>query len=254
MANRWQPSTGLLSCLLTALASSTLAQTTATVAAAAATAAPATAATFGRNPNYAALNTTLGGTLRKGVPLAEPCYGNYAGTKVTPDAAQCSTVQKNYEQELFIEQNFGGYENANWAMCQSTAQGCSLNFSNPQQPVASSSICYQGSVPSYYIPVSKVSDVQAGIAFASASAVPLVVKGSGHDYKGRSSGPGSLALWMFTYRPAITLTRGFVPDGCKAAVGDGVTIPAGHDMADVYQFAEANNVTVCRLTWTIACS
>jgi hypothetical protein len=220
MGNR--PRTGLLSCLVTALASSTLAQAQSTVAAAAAAVAtPATAATAanGRAPNYAALNTTLGGTLQKGVPLAEPCYSNYAGTKVTPNAAQCSTVETNYEQELFIEQNFGGYENANWASCQSNGQSCALNFSNPEQPLASSSVCYQGSVPSYYIPVSKVSDVQAGIAFASGSGVPLVVKGSGHDYKGRSSGPGSLALWMFTYKPAITLTRGFVPDGCKAAVG-----------------------------------
>jgi hypothetical protein len=180
MGSRWQPKTGLLSCLVTALASSGLAQTTTAAAAAAATAATAaTAANFGRAPNYAALNTTLGGTLQKGVPLAEPCYSTYAGTKVTPNAAQCSSVQTNYEQELFIEANFGGYENANWAMCQATGQGCSLNFSNPEQPLPSTSTCYQGSVPSYYIPVSKVSDVQAGIAFASASGVPLVVKGSG---------------------------------------------------------------------------
>ncbi len=219
MGNR--PRTGLLSCLVTALASSTLAQAQTTTAAAAAAASTGTAATaaIARAPNYAALNTTLKGTLQKGVPLAEPCYSNYAGTKVTPNAAQCSTVQTDYEKELFIEQNFAGYENANWATCQSNGQGCSLNFSNPEEPLASTSVCYQGSVPSYYIPVSNVSDVQAGIAFASASGVPLVVKGSGHDYKGRSSGPGSLALWMFTYKPAITLTRGFVPDGCKAAVG-----------------------------------
>jgi hypothetical protein len=182
MGTRWQPRTGLLSCLVAALASTGLAQSTAAAAAAAAaatTATAATAATAARAPNYAALNTTLGGTLQKGVPLAEPCYSIYAGTKVTPNAAQCSTVRANYEQELFIESNFGGYENANWATCQATGQGCSLNFSNPEQPLATTSTCYQGSVPSYYIPVSKVSDVQAGIAFASASAVPLVVKGSG---------------------------------------------------------------------------
>jgi hypothetical protein len=153
MGNRWQPSAGLLSCLVAALASSSLAQTTtAAAAASAATPAVAAAAAVARAPNYTSLNTTLGGTLQRGVPLAEACYGNYAGTKVAPNPAQCSSVQSNYESELFIESNFGGYENANWAMCQSMAQGCSLNFTNPLQPVASSSVCYQGSVPSYYIP------------------------------------------------------------------------------------------------------
>jgi hypothetical protein len=34
--------------------------------------------------------------------------------------------------------------------------------------------------------------------------------------------------------------RGALTDG----IGDGVTVPAGHDLGDVYQFADANNVTV----------
>jgi hypothetical protein len=99
MGPRWQPKTGLLSCLVSALASTSLAQTA------------ATAASVARAPNYTNLNTTLGGRLQKGVPLAEPCYSSYAGSKVTPNAAQCSSVQSNYEKELFIESQFAGYEN-----------------------------------------------------------------------------------------------------------------------------------------------
>jgi hypothetical protein len=171
------------------------------------------------SPNFNALNQTLGGTLGRGIPLAEPCYSNYNGTATTPNAAQCSTVQANYVNELFIAESFSGYENTNWGICQANAHGCNLNFSDPTAPVPAGSVCYQGSVPSYYIPVRNVSDVQAALSFAQTSGVPLVVKNSGHDYKGRSSGPNTLALWMYPYQPPITLTKNFVPDGCSSSAG-----------------------------------
>jgi hypothetical protein len=170
-------------------------------------------------PNYNALNQTLKGTLARGIPVAEPCYSSYSGSPVKPNPAQCSTVQAGYTDELFIAENFGGYENTNWGICQANGQGCNLNFSNPTAPTPAGSVCYQGSVPSYYIPVHNVSDVQAALLFAKASSVPLVIKNSGHDYRGRSSAPNSLALWMYPYKPAITLTHGFKPDGCPAPVG-----------------------------------
>lgn len=104
--------------------------------------------------------------------------------------------------------------------------------------------CYQGSVPSYYIEVTSVSDVQAALAFANSTKVPLVVKNSGHDYKGRSSAPNSLALWTHTYQPAIQLETDFTPEGCSASAGDGVTIGAGQGFDGVYAFAEANDITI----------
>ena len=53
----------------------------------------------------------------------------------------------------------------------------------------------QGSVPNMYIDVRSVNDVQQGLAFASRNNLRLVIKNTGHDYKGRSSAPDSLALW-----------------------------------------------------------
>lgn len=53
----------------------------------------------------------------------------------------------------------------------------------------------RSSVPNYAINVQTVSDVQNGVAFAQANNIPLVIKNTGHDYKGRSSAPNSLALW-----------------------------------------------------------
>lgn len=177
------------------------------------------AAPFPNQAEFHSLNSTLGGSLKVGVPLALPCYSNYNGVEVTPNTTQCSIVEANYLSASYIASNFGGFENTNWGFCQSLGQECGLNFSSPSSPIPASSECYQGSVPSYYIPVQKVEDVQAALAFTAGTSVPFVIKNSGHDYKGRSSGPGSLALWMYTYKPAITLTKGFVPEGCSEASG-----------------------------------
>jgi len=133
----------------------------------------------------------------------------------------------------------------NWGMCQSKAQACTLDYNLPTNPLyyTAPANCYQGSVPSYYINVQQVSDVQAALKFSQNTGVPLVIKNSGHDYKGRSSAPNALALWTHNLRPAITMTKGFTPDGCASPAGDGVTLGAGHSFQDTYEFAEANNIT-----------
>jgi hypothetical protein len=50
-------------------------------------------------------------------------------------------------------------------------------------------------MPDYFIDVRTASDVAAGLAFAQKHSVPVVVKNTGHDYKGRSSAPNSLMIW-----------------------------------------------------------
>ncbi|KAI9707028.1 MAG: hypothetical protein M1820_004616 [Bogoriella megaspora] len=192
------------------------------------------------------LNETVDGRLHVGYPWAKPCYSTYNGTTALADPVQCAVVQASYGDESTIADNFGGYMNANWGACQKTAQDCNLNYSNPTDPTAYAppANCYQGSVPAYYIEVNGVSDVQAGLSFANKTGVPLVVKNTGHDYRGRSSAPDSLALWTHTYQPTINLTRDFVPEGCSAAVGDGVTFGAGQGFDGLYTFAQANNITI----------
>jgi hypothetical protein len=46
------------------------------------------------------------------------------------------------------------------------------------------------------IEVETFADVQAALDFSKATGVPLSIRNSGHDFLGRSSIPGSLALWV----------------------------------------------------------
>ncbi|KAI1083473.1 FAD-binding domain-containing protein [Whalleya microplaca] len=55
--------------------------------------------------------------------------------------------------------------------------------------------CELGNYASYSINVSSVGDIVAGLAFSLKNNVRLVIKNSGHDYFGKSTGKGSLSLW-----------------------------------------------------------
>ncbi|KAM3503622.1 hypothetical protein MY10362_004094 [Beauveria mimosiformis] len=129
--------------------------------------------------------------------------------------------------------------NTNWASCQTNGSDCSLGTSPLSDPTAPfRKQCQQGSVPSYYIDVGDKSDVQAGLAFARQHNIRLVIKNTGHDYKGRSSGPDALALWMHNVQPSLEFTESYTPEGCPAVpVGDTITFGAGQTFRGIYDFA-----------------
>lgn len=75
---------------------------------------------------------------------------------------------------------------------------------------------------SYAVAAETVSDVVAAVNFALENNVRLVVKGTGHDYYGRSSAPKSLLIWTHNMRE-ITVHTAFHPEGAPL---DFVGVPA----------------------------
>lgn len=192
---------------------------------------------------WAVLSAAVQGRLYTETPVAKPCYALYNGTLNVPDAGQCSAVIAGYKTDTYLVSQPGAYINPNWGACQKTAENCNLDFTVPAIP-ASTLNCFQGSVPSRYIDVRRYQDVQAALAFSKLTGVPLVVKNSGHDYKGRSSAPKSLKLWTHNLQPAIQLKKKFVAAGCAASTATtAVSFGAGQGFLGLYNFAEANNVT-----------
>lgn len=98
------------------------------------------------------------------------------------------------------------------------------------------------STPSAYaVAAREVSDVVAGVGFARDHGVRLVVKGTGHDYYGRSSGPrNSLLLWTHHMR-GITVHDSFVPQGAPRGTKPvtAVTTTAGNRWLEAYTAASA---------------
>ena len=74
------------------------------------------------------------------------------------------------------------------------------------------------------------------INFAKKHSLKLVIKGTGHDYLGRSNAPGSLLVWTHQMR-GISMHDAFVPQGAprNAAGIPAVTIEAGARWGEVYR-------------------
>ncbi|KAJ7758659.1 FAD-binding domain-containing protein [Mycena metata] len=186
---------------------------------------------------WAALSTRLGGRVFKAKPFAEPCFANAT-------SAECASIQELYQNEKARTHQAGGYTWGQWEGCQDTGEQCLLDFAVPTDEAATASpnTCALGSIPDHFIDVRGPADVIAAYEFSKETGIPLVVKNTGHDFKGRSSGRGSLALWTHNLKD-ISYDAAFVAEGCSDAY-PAVTAGAGVQFLEAFQFAEENNITL----------
>ncbi|KAL0933841.1 isoamyl alcohol oxidase (FAD binding domain-containing protein) [Colletotrichum truncatum] len=124
-----------------------------------------------------ALNTTVGGNLIATVPLGSPCHDP------TYDAATCATLQSKWQDsEIHMESSSS-------IMAPFFAnQSC-----DPFQP--QSRACLLGNYVVYAVDAKTPEHIQATIAFAKEHNIRFVVRNTGHDYLGRSTGAGALSVW-----------------------------------------------------------
>lgn len=195
--------------------------------------------------DWNSLNKTLGGNLHATAPLASPCFSQVNGKGVGNQPGACSIIQAQYTSPKFRVDQFAAYQETQSEECATSInQQCLLDSSNPLNTAAYANVsCNQGSVPKYYIQVESADDVKLAFRFASRTKTAISIKNSGHDYNGRSSGAGSLSLWMrklqkLDYEPS------FVPQGCRKQEGlAAITVGAGANFDQVYKFASEKGVT-----------
>ncbi|KAK2049429.1 FAD binding domain-containing protein [Colletotrichum somersetense] len=124
-----------------------------------------------------ALNTTVGGNLIATVPLGSPCHDP------TYDAATCASLQSQWQYSE-IHMNSSSSIMAPFFANQSC---------DPFQP--ESRPCLLGNYVVYAVDAKTPAHVQATIAFAQKYNIRFIVRNTGHDYLGRSTGAGALAVW-----------------------------------------------------------
>src|SRR6202050_3311218 len=79
-------------------------------------------------------------------------------------------------------------------------------------------------------------DIAAALDFGRERGVGLVIKGTGHDYLGRSSAPGSLLIWTHRMRE-ITMHDTFRPAGTDGPGVPAISVGAGTRWLEAYQMA-----------------
>ena len=186
--------------------------------------------------DWSSLNETVGGKLIAGVPPASACYPG--GKPVSPsDSASCASAASNWGTSSWHADD---PVSADWANLQNDA--CiPTNLDN-----SSDATCDFDQFPKYVIDAHGPEDVQAGIKFAAKTGVRLIVKATGHDFLGRSTAPGALSIWTHRILGA-SFSPSFQPEKCGSSSLAGkkaLTYSAGEQMANVYEFAKSNNVTL----------
>jgi hypothetical protein len=92
----------------------------------------------------------------------------------------------------------------------------------------------------YAVEAANAQDIAAAVDFARQHTLRLVVKGTGHDYLGRSNAPDSLLVWTHRMRQ-VTTRDAFTPAGCSnAAARPAVTVEAGARWLEVYREARSH--------------
>ncbi len=99
-------------------------------------------------------------------------------------------------------------------------------------------------VSPYAVAAESASDIAAAVNFARDKGIRLVVKGTGHDYLGRSNAADSLLVWTHNMRDVT-----FHPDSRPEGAGDStppvkaLSVAAGARWLEVYKVATATRST-----------
>ncbi|RYP18465.1 hypothetical protein DL765_003919 [Monosporascus sp. GIB2] len=130
--------------------------------------------------HWARLNQTVGGRLIETVPMPSVCH---EAPYNAFNQGMCDALKSNWLlAETYVntpaEVMNGYFQN----------QTC-----DPFTPADQS--CELGNRASYSIAVTGAADVVAGLRFAKQHNIRLVIKNTGHDFLGKSTGKGSLSLW-----------------------------------------------------------
>ncbi len=151
------------------------------------------------------LNERVHGHLMKGVSPLMPCIDD-------AKSAACQETLHQLKNPFFIESQPGATQSTGWIDA------------------------WRSSPSTYVLAAESAQEIAEAVNFARKNHIKLVIKGTGHDYLGRSNSPNSLLIWTHAMRQ-VTLADAFVPHGCAANVTPttAVTVDAGARWLEVYQ-------------------
>ncbi|KAI0010208.1 FAD binding domain protein [Xylariaceae sp. FL0662B] len=170
---------------------------------------------------WSKLNATIGGRLIATTPLASVCHDpHYNETACSALKAAWAAPKTHYPYPAEFMAPL-------WQ-----TQSC-----NPFTP--KSGHCDLGNYVDYSINVSSPADAAAGLRFAQQNNIRVVIKNTGHDYLGKSTGKGALGLWTHNLK-----SLDFFRYLSKAYTGSAVKIGAGAQAFEIYTAAAAHGVRV----------
>ena len=155
---------------------------------------------------WAALNASVGGGLLALRPEGAPCVA-------APLSPACAQVEAEWTNASWRRAQPGASQYPLWEADARTGANCWT----PGAP------CSQGNIPPFAVAARTAAagggaDVASALRFAQAHNLRLVVKASGHDMQGRSTGADALLVWLSALDAVVVHADGF-----RACAGDTAT-------------------------------
>ncbi|KAJ5772240.1 hypothetical protein N7520_002769 [Penicillium odoratum] len=161
----------------------------------------------------------LGGALIKTVPLAAACYPSWPQF----DSDRCKNVTNDWTVSYL---HVADPASIMWPFFE--GRSCLPTGLN------TSSSCTIGGYSSYAVNISTVAQVQLAVNFARNANLRLVVKNTGHDFNGKSTGAGGLGIWTHNLKEFEYIEK----YNSSSYQGPAVKMGAGIQAFEVYEKGE----------------
>ena len=159
--------------------------------------------------NWQALNQQVGGRLIQVQSPLAPCMADGS-------SAACSAALRSLQNPFFNEDEPGATQTTGW-----------LDAWTP-------------ALSPYAVAAESAQDIAAAVSFARDNRIRLAVKGTGHDYLGRSNAPDSLLVWTHKMRKVTTHDAFRIAGGPGSDPGiPAISAEAGARWLEVYSAATA---------------
>ncbi|KAJ5811086.1 FAD-binding domain-containing protein [Penicillium robsamsonii] len=177
------------------------------------------------------LNSTIGGRLIRGTPLAQRCYGS------DYDPAACAALQEDWIETATYYDNPVNVMAPYWLnnSCSPFLGSLADAYATSNTPSVQAPSCSSGNIAVYAVDVNNAETVAKAFKFAAEKNIRLSIKNTGHDYIGRSNGQGSLALWTHNLK-----ALSFFNYSSAEYTGPAAKAGAGVQFKDAYKLAADN--------------
>ncbi|WQF80674.1 Putative berberine/berberine, FAD-binding domain, PCMH-type, FAD-binding, type PCMH, subdomain 2 [Colletotrichum destructivum] len=138
--------------------------------------------------DWNSFNQTLGGALIKTQPIASSCYNN---SSFSSTVLSCDEVNSNWFSSTLHARFPESIDYPYWA---------NNSCVPPSDYAYQNQGCELGGLPEFVLNATTAEQVATAMKWASSRNIRVVVKGTGHDLVGRSSGAYSLSIWTHQFQ------------------------------------------------------
>ncbi|KAI0543534.1 FAD/FMN-containing isoamyl alcohol oxidase MreA [Xylaria curta] len=173
---------------------------------------------------WESFNATINGQLIATTPLAAPCHNDaFSLYNVT----ECADLQAAWFTPNLHAKSPSSI----------MAPYFANNSCNPFLPA--STPCIVGTYASYSVNVSQPMDISRTLWFAAYFNIRVVVKNTGHDYNGKSTGAGAISLWTHNLKKIQMLDY-----TSTNYTGKAIKVGAGVQVEEAYAAASAQGLAI----------